>query len=83
MKNLRNIEVYYNSLSSIHLYYRNERTGYYLIIEQVSDTQWSYTVFNLHPTFEEAKVELDAVLKTLHPSDIRSGEHTSELQSRI
>ena len=72
MKSQRNIEVSYKSLSSVHLYYRREweRTGYYLMIGQASDTQWSYTVFRSHPTFEEAKVELDTALRTLHPSDI-------------
>ena len=70
MKSQQNVEVYYNSSSTVHLYYRNERTGYYLMIAQTSDTQWSYAVFDPYPTFEEAKVELDAVLKTLSPSDI-------------
>lgn len=70
MKNQQNVEVYYNSSSAVHLYYHNERTGYYLMMTKTSEVQWSYSVFDPYPTFKEAKVELDKALKTLHPSDI-------------
>ena len=70
MKSQQNVEVSYKSSSTVHLFYSNERTGYYLIIMKSSDTQWSYAVFDPYPTFTEAKIELDAVLKTLHSSDI-------------